>query len=72
MKKQTAIAEKQYEGLEKIDQLDKEDDEITNKIPTLKSKSDLIYNTISNFYEYQDIDKFNGISFESKYYVSKY
>ena len=68
------LQKKQYHGLNKVHRFDKEDDEITNKKAASKkyNKSDLIYNNKCSFYEYYDIEKFNGllVSFNKK--LNKY
>ena len=61
MKKQTDIAQKQYQWLDKAFKFDKkEGDETTNKDdkkPTLKNynKLDLIYDGKRSFYKYRDV-----------------
>ena len=69
LKKQTYIARKQYQGLDKVYEFDKKgDDETINKDdkkPTLKkyTKSDSNH----SFYKYRGIKKFDKLSLKSKY-----
>ena len=70
-KKQTGIVKKQHQGLGKVFEFDKkEDDERINKKPVKKySKSDLIYRSKFSFYKYCNIKRFNSLSFESYLYL---
>ena len=66
LKTQTDIADKLYQGLDKIYQFN----ETLKKKPTLKkrNKSALIYNNKYSFYKYyRDSKKIENLSLESKY-----
>ena len=66
LKTQTDIADKLYQGLDKIYQFN----ETIKKKPTLKkrNKSALIYNNKYSFYKYyRDSKKIENLSLESKY-----
>ena len=68
LKAQTDIAKKQYQKLDNTFEFDK----ITKKEkPALKKydKSNLIYNSKYNFYEYYNIKNFNSLSLTSKYLI---
>ena len=72
LKTQTDIADKLYQGLDKIYQFN----EKIKKKPTLKkrNKSALIYNNKYSFYKYyRDSKKIENLSLESKYsFLAKY
>ena len=69
MKKQTDIAKKQCQVLEKIHISDKKGDEIINKKSKFKKykRANIVYSNNYIFYEYDGINKFNCLSFDSKY-----
>ena len=64
MKKQTDIAQKQYNILDNTNKFDRI---IKKEKPTVKkyNRSNLIYDNKHSFYEYYDIKKFNSHSLES-------
>ena len=68
MKKQTDIAKKQYQGLDKVHGFDKEDDEAIKNSKLKKYKElDLVYKSKFSFYKYCDINIFRRNSIDSKY-----
>ena len=67
MKKQTGIANKQYQGLDKINEFDKNNYSKNSQTKLkVKKKTDLNYDSRFNFNKYRNNKKFNGLSFTSK------
>ena len=76
LKKQTDIAKKQYQGLHKVHEFDKkENDETINKDDKKTThkkynKSSLIIYSSQSFYKYLDIKTFDNLSLRSKVFLS--
>ena len=69
LKKQTSVAEKQYEGLNKLFKSDKKEKPVTIKKekPAITRKSELIYDRKFSFSDYFYIKEYYDLSFTKKY-----
>ena len=69
LKKRTSVAEKQYEGLNKLFKSDKKEKPVTIKKekPAITRKSNLMYDRKFSFSDYVNIKEYYHLSFTTKY-----
>ena len=70
LKKQTSIAEKQYQIFDNAFESNKKK-EVKTKTKRSRAKSDLVYNNYFTFYKYRNINEFTKDSLDSKLYDLK-